>query len=195
MSILAVALVAGGGVLAFHTIGQFDDRTSVLVMIRDVPVGQQITKNDVTTTMVKTEDRVATVRGSELQRLVGMRAATDLKAGMLVVRHAVTDQLSPAPGQELVPIALKPSRLPARGLRPGDSVRVVPAPDAQEATKGHAITAVVDQVKGDDADGLVVIDLLVSLGDSDRLAEQSAAGQVMLVLRPKGGVTWPSTRS
>ncbi|WP_084965784.1 SAF domain-containing protein [Thermoactinospora rubra] len=187
MAVFSVALVTGGGVLAFHTVGRLDDRTSVLVMARDVPIGQQITREDVTTAMVKADERLATVEGGQLQRLIGMRAATDLKKGMLVVRQAVTDRVSPVRGQELVPVALKPSRLPARGLRPGDLVRVVPAPDAQTPmpSKAEAVTAAVDQVKGVDADGLVVVDLIVNAGDSDQLAEQSAAGQVVLVLRSR----------
>lgn len=183
MAIFAVAVVAGGGVLAFHTISQLDDRSPALVVTSDVPVGQQLTKNDLAVAMVNADDSVTTVHGGQLARVVGTRAAVELKKGMLLVRQAVTDEMKPAPGQELVPVALKPSRLPARGLRPGDAVRVVPAPETSKAPK---VTALVDLVRPADTDGLMVIDLLVNAADSDRLAAECADGQVMLVLTSKG---------
>lgn len=184
IAIVAVAIVMGGGVLAFHTLQQLDDRSPVLVVTRDVPIGQQLTKNDLAVAMVNADDHVATIRGSQLARVVGTRAALDLKQGMLLVRQAITDQMSPVPGQELVAVALKPSRLPARGLRPGDDIRVVPAP--QTSAKAPKVTARVDQVRTADTDGLVVVDLLVNAADGDRLAEACAEGQVMLVLTSKG---------
>ncbi|MFI6326531.1 SAF domain-containing protein [Nonomuraea sp. NPDC050556] len=182
--LFGVIVVAGGGVLAYHTVNELSDRTQVVVMSRDVPVGQSITVNDVTTTMVGAEDLVATVPGRELPRLIGMRAAVDLVSGMLVQRKLVTDQLVPLGDQQLVPIAVKPSRLPARGLRPGDFVLVVSTPDTPTA-KPPKIEGVVDQAKGPDTDGLMVVDLIVKNMDGPTLAALAAEGRVALVLNPR----------
>lgn len=188
--LLGVIVVAGGGVLAFHTINDMSDRVPVVVVTRDVAVGQQITSNDVTTTMVGADNVVVeTVPGRELRRLIGMRAAADLVTGMLVTPRLVTDQLSPTDAQQLVPVAMKPSRIPARGLKPGDPVLVVPAPDVQaEPSKSDippGTEAVVDQVKGPDTDGLVVVDLLVASTDGPSLATLAADGRVALILNPR----------
>ncbi|MEV7006640.1 SAF domain-containing protein [Streptosporangium sp. NPDC051022] len=184
--LLGLIVVAGGGVLAYHTVSRMSDRTSAVVMARDVAIGQQITESDVTTTMVGTDEMVATVPGRELGRVVGMRAAVDLMAGTLVQPKAVTDRLSPAGEQRLVPVAVKPSRLPARGFRPGDPVIVLPTPEGQAQTEAkEEITAVVDQVKGPDTDGLVVIDLIVDGADASKLAELAADGRIALVLTPR----------
>ncbi|MGP3921314.1 SAF domain-containing protein [Nonomuraea sp. 10N515B] len=185
--LFGVLVVAGGGVLAFHTVNGLSDRTQVVVMAQDVPVGQAITTNDVTTTMVGAEDLVATVPGRELGRIVGMRAAADLMSGMLVQSRLVTDQFAPIGDQQLVPLALKPSRLPARGLKPGDPVLVVFTPDVQTVpvTKAPKIEGIVDQAKGPDTDGLVVVDLIVKNTDGAALAALAAEGRVALVLNPR----------
>lgn len=188
MAVITVALLAAGGAATFYTVRQLDQRSSVVVMVRDVPVGQQISADDLATTMVNTDQTVATVRGTELRNVVGRQASVDLMRGMLLMDRAVTERITPVSGQELVPIALKPSRLPARGLRPGDVVRVVPSEDSQAeaAAKTPRPTAVVDKVKAMDTDGLVVVDLLVNDADADVVASQASRGQLVLVLRPKG---------
>ncbi|MBN6050733.1 hypothetical protein JYK22_02210, partial [Nonomuraea sp. RK-328] len=183
-------VVAGGGVLAFHTINGMSNRTPVVVVTRDVAVGQQITANDVAATMVGADTgAVGSLPGSELQRVIGMRAAADLVKGMLVQSRLVTAQLVPAADEQLVPVALKPSRLPARGLKPGDHVLVVPVPDEQTtlSRRGAApgVEAVVDQVKGPDTDGLVVVDLVVANVYGPSLAALAADGRVALILNPR----------
>ena len=49
-----------------------------------------------------------------------MIAATDLTAGSLLTRDALTDQRLPAPGQQLVGVGVSAVQLPATTLRPGD---------------------------------------------------------------------------
>ncbi|GAA3120089.1 hypothetical protein GCM10010466_08640 [Planomonospora alba] len=190
MVVFGLLIIAGGGALTYHGMGKLSDRVPVVVMARDVAVGQEITRSDVTTAMVGADETVATVPGHELQRVVGMRAAVDLMSGALVQRKAVTDRLTPAQSQQLVPVAVKPSRLPARGFAPGDMVLVVPAPGTQTAASTRSTTrteieAVIDQVKGPDTDGLVVVDLLVGGDDGSRLATLAADGEVAFVLNPR----------
>ena len=187
--VLGVLVVAGGAVLAFHAANRMSDRESVLVMTGDVALGQPITAQNVSTTMVGGDQTVATVRGQDLQRVIGMRAATDLMRGMLVQPRMVTDQVTPLNDQQLIPIAVKPCRLPARGLRAGDHILVVPIPEGQ-AGSGNKISsvgieAVVDQVKGPDNDGLMVVDVLVHNSAGPKLATLAADGSVALALHPR----------
>jgi hypothetical protein len=99
----------------------------------------------------------------------------------------VTGKLPPGPGQDLVPVAIKPSGLPASGLAPGEQVLVVPTP----ATSGSGATpvltspvaAVVEAVNAvPDQDGFDVVDLIVVSSEGPPVAEQAATGQVALVV-------------
>lgn len=103
----------------------------------------------------------------------------------------VTDAIVPAPGQAIVPVALKPSQLPARGIQPGDRVvatAVLPATPGRTAG-GSPIEHVarVDQVGRPDADGLVVVDLVVPATEGTALARQAADGRIALVLQSRAG--------
>lgn len=188
--LLGVLVVAGGGALGYHTVNGLSDRVPVLVMTRDVPLGQQLTANDVTTTTVGVDDLVGTVPSLELPRVIGMRAAADLIGGMLLQPRLVTDRVTPLGDQQLVPVAVKPSRLPARGLHPGDSIVVVATSEGQPTPTTKAfvmprIEAIVDQVKGPDTDGLMVVDLIVSARVGADLAARASDGEVAMVLNPR----------
>lgn len=200
---LGVLLVAGGGLLSFQVISALNDRVPVVVTTRDVAVGQRISAQDVTTSMVGSDDRVARIPGRRLRDVVGKFAAVDLRRGSLVAPASISDQLRPAPDQQLVPVAVKPSRLPARGLQPGDQVVVVAASDDSGATAPEAtstrdgkpataaaqgeITATVDRVSAaPDPDGLIVVDLLVAAADGPRLARTAADGHVVVLLNSRG---------
>lgn len=189
MIVLSVLLAVIGALASYYVVHQLSDRVPVLVMLRDVPVGQQISLQDVTTAMVAVDSTVATLSGHELNRVVGMTAKVDLHSGELLSGSTITDQVRPVVGEELVPVALKPSRLPVRSLKPGDVVFVVPTPGAQTdpGTKPtRPIEATVDRVStGADTDGLIVVDLLVTTDNSQALARQAAEGQVALVLTPR----------
>jgi hypothetical protein len=182
--LLGTLIMAGGGVLAAWAVNQLSGRELVIVMSREVSVGQEITRDDVSTTLVGADEGVATVPERELQQVIGMRAAVRLLAGTLLQRNAMTDQMSPAYDQQLVPVAVKPSRLPARGFQPGDPLLVITKSE-DEALRKPAITAVVDQVKEPDTDGLVVVDLLVNSADGPKLASLAADGDVAMVLTPR----------
>ncbi|WP_182900997.1 hypothetical protein [Microbispora sp. H10830] len=74
--------------------------------------------------------------------------------------------MTQGPGQQLVPLALKPGQLPARGLRAGDRVLVAaeltdPGQETRAVVKD--LPAVVDRVGEADPDGVRVVDLLVGL--------------------------------
>ncbi|MEV4170181.1 SAF domain-containing protein [Nonomuraea sp. NPDC049709] len=186
--VLGALVVAGGTALAAHTVNRMSDRESVLVMTQDVALGQPIAADNVSTAMVGADQDVAMLRGEDLPRVIGMRAAVDLMRGMLVQPRMFTDHVTPLPDQQLIPVAVKPSRLPARGLRPGDRLLVVLRPEGQVASDEEApdgIEAVVDHTKGPDNDGLMVVDVLVSKSDGPKLAPLAADGQVALALNPR----------
>ncbi|MFC5829519.1 SAF domain-containing protein [Nonomuraea insulae] len=180
--------IVGGMVVAFQTVNRLSNRDEVLVVTRDVVLGQPITEANVSTAMVGGDQTVAMLSGQDLPKVMGMRAAADLMSGTLLQRRMLTDQVTPSAEQQLVPIAVKPSRLPARGLRPGDRLFVMLRPEnpaVPSVKEPVGIEAVVDHTKGPDNDGLMVVDVLVNRSDAPRLGPLAADGQVALALMPR----------
>ncbi len=188
MIALAAALV-GAGILASVALYNRENRqVPVLVVTTAVPVGSVITSADVGTTTVAAGPGVQTIPARQLSQVVGLVAATSLRPGTLLASSELTSKLPPGPGQDLVPVALKPSGLPASGLAPGDQVLVVATPSGSSGS-GTApvltspVAAVVEAVNSvPDQDGDDVVDLLVTSGSGPSVAEQAATGQIALIV-------------
>ncbi|WP_327586979.1 SAF domain-containing protein [Nonomuraea sp. NBC_00507] len=198
MIALAIALIALGALLAAYLVTSLDTRASVLVAARNIAIGEQLGQADLTEAKISAEPGIATVPSRQLQQLVGRVAAVDLPKGSLLGPASVTTQLSPKRGEALVPVAFKPSQLPARGLRTGDRVQMIVVPDPARPPQngdGQAVSdqdpsltdaplsAVVDRVGASNAtDGLVVVDLIMAESGGPQMAKQAAAGRIALVL-------------
>lgn len=196
MLALAVLLVATGALLATYVVTSMSDRSSVIVLRRDVPVGMPIAAADVATALVSVDRNVRTIPGSQLDEVVGKIASTDLKSGTLLTASQLTGARSPGQGQQIVPVALDPAQVPARGLAPGDRVLVVVTQGKQGEPQDGGGTAApnggradvegtVDRVGGPDADGRIVVDLLLGAQAGPGVARQAAAGRIALVLTPR----------
>lgn len=166
-------------------------RQVVVRMVRDVPVGRQISRADVGLTSVAVDAGVVTVPAGHLGEVVGQRAAVDLRNGTLVSPAQVTTRLTPSPGEALVTVAMKSGQLPPDGLAPGSRVRIVSAPGQDVgASAGRPVgdvPATVDAVGDADTEGTVPVSLLVADGAASGVARQAAQGQIMLVVTARGG--------
>jgi hypothetical protein len=188
---LAVAM-AGAGVLISAALYQHADHQVPVVMVTtDVAPGAVITARDLTATDAVVGPGVHVVPAAQLGQVDGEVAAVGLRAGTLLAPSDLTTAQPPGPGQQLVPVALKPSALPASGLFPGDRVLVVPTPGDQGQPGGSAgaqplaapVPAVVAAVNAAGAQaGFVVVDLLVSASDGPAVAEQASTGQFALIV-------------
>ena len=189
-------LVAVSGALVAWLFVTASDRTPVLVVARDVPVGARITAADLITAQVGADSSVRTVPETRKTQMVGLFAAVDLRAGTLLTPSELTDAQSPQPGQMLVPVAQKASQLPA--LSPGDQVTVVPTPgsggqDNSSSGNGaagpltHPVPAVVDQVTDPDAEGTVRVQLLVSSDAGSLILQQASTGRWALAVTARRG--------
>ena len=135
----------------------------------------------------------ASLRGE----VVGRTAAVELRPGTLLTGEEVTDAVIPGAGEQVVGVAGRPGQLPARGLRSGDRVLVVPVPGDQArggaATPGDVgpvgepVPARVVQVGPADADGTVTVDVVVGEALGLRVAALASTGRIALVLQPAGG--------
>ena len=193
VALLALAVLVN--VYLFTTSGH---RIAVIRVVQRVPVGQQLTRAALTTTLVALGPGVQMIPARQLSEVVGRRAAIDLLPGTLLTAAQVTTQLTPQPGQALVTVPVKPSQLPPRGLAPGSQVRIVstagaPGQDNTDnagpgtRTSAKEVLATVDSVGGPDTDGTMTASLLVDDPDSSAVAQQAALGQIALVITSRQG--------
>ncbi|MFI0411985.1 SAF domain-containing protein [Actinomadura sp. 3N508] len=195
MVVIGMLLMLTGALSAAYLYTETGDRTSVVMVTRDIPVGSPIDAWDVATTQVDAGQGVALVPGRQLRQVVGRVASVDLRKGTLLAPSQVTTALSPRTGQQVVPIALKASQLPARGLAPGDQVLVIATPGQQgqsppTAAGGDQLTqdtaATIDQVSSADAEGSVQVDLVVDARVGPAIAKQASTGRLALVVTARG---------
>jgi hypothetical protein len=189
MVALAVALIGAGILGGAALYRNVNHQVPVLMVAVPVPAGTVVTQADLSTTSVTTAKGVQVVPARQESQVVGLVAAADLQPGTLLAAGDLTTALPPIAGEVLVPIAVKPSWLPASGLATGDHVVVVPAPGAQGTSNsattlpGRPVAGVVEDVsRGPDADGLEVLDLLVPTGSGPVLAKEAATGDIALIV-------------
>lgn len=194
---LSVALIAVGGLSGAVLYTSSGQRTSVVVLARDVPIGAQITRADLTEASLALDPVVKSVKASDETTLVGQRAAVDLKAGSLLAPSQVTRTTLVGPTEQLVGVSLKPSQLPATPLSPGLRVLIVSTPDPNAVSAGKTSTgdtapqtlaATVVKV-GDPATGtgITTVDVAVPVGDGPALASRVATGNVALIVASRAG--------
>jgi hypothetical protein len=188
MIALAAALIGAGILASVALYNREDHQVPVLVVTTAVPVGSVITSADVGTTTVAAGPGVQTIPAKQLSAVLGLVAATTLRPGTLLASSELTSKLPPGPGQDLVPVAVKPSGLPASGLAPGDQVLVVATPSGSSGSGAapvltSPVAAVVQAVNAvPDQDGDDVVDLLVTSSNGPSVAEQAATGQIALII-------------
>ena len=195
LGVAVVVVTTATGVLLVERSG---DRVAVLAVGRAVPVGQAITGGDLRVARVAEDSGLTPVRASDRDRVVGRVAAVELRPGTLLTAEEVTDATVPGAGEQVVGVALRAGQLPARGLRPGDRVLVVPVPGDQSTSgggsgaaatvgpTGESVRARVVQVGAASTAGTVTVDLVVGQDVGERVAALASTGRVVLVLLPAG---------
>ncbi|MBC6451367.1 SAF domain-containing protein [Actinokineospora xionganensis] len=188
LAALIVALAAWANVVL---VNRLDDRVEVLSVVRTVPAFERITDADLGVARIAADPGLRPVPASERASVVGKVAAVELRPGTLVVREQVTEARPPFPGQQLVGLAVKPGQMPGGGVVPGDMVLVVTVASEQPGSSavpgGDGVRAQVVRVGPPSSDGSVTVDVVVSVPNGPPLASASSAGQVALVLLPRGG--------
>lgn len=181
--VLVVGLAATGGWL-YVTAGE---KQPVAVVARHVPVGQVITRDDLTTTDVA--GGITAVSGANLHTLVGQRAAVELLPGMVMLRAMVTDAPALTAGQAQVGVAVKGGQMPAEGLSPGDVVEVYalagkPAEGAQPAAALLGRATVLAAKPNPAQAGGMLVTVMVPAKQVAVVVAASAAGTAALVQVP-----------
>ncbi|MFJ9752704.1 SAF domain-containing protein [Streptomyces chartreusis] len=192
---LSLALVAAGGAGVAVLLLQVGHRTEVVTVVRDVQVGQVLTEQDLGRASIALDPALKAVASDDLESVVGKRAAVELKPGSLLAPTQVTKNSLVKPGEQLVPIGLKPEQVPATALVPGQKVQLVHVP-AQGATvsdadggrsPGTIAGRVVKASKAASGSGVVVVDVATAAADGPTVAGWVSVGALRLVLDAPDG--------
>jgi len=191
---MAVALVAvgvGANAWLYMSTG---NREPVVAVAHDVPMGAQLTSDDLVEARIATDPVLTPVPASQLKKMIGKRTTVGLTKGSLLTSQSVTDQPLIKQGQSLVGVSLSPAQIPASQLSPGQKVNVIHTPKnnaaagdgASGGSKTTTVQAVVIEVGKADNSGDRVVDLAANTLDGATLAQWSANGEASLVVVPSG---------
>ena len=152
--------------------------------------GTVISRDQLMTVQVGSDPALRPVDASQIENMVGKRAAVDVAAGSLLTADVATSKNVPAQGQSLVGVAVTPAMMPGTQLVAGDRIRIVATPAQQAlgetATSPVAVAAVVVSTQtgadttGQGAQTIITVD--VPTADAAQLAAIAAAGKVAVVL-------------
>ncbi|MFI6031395.1 flagellar biosynthesis protein FlgA [Amycolatopsis magusensis] len=179
VGLLTAALCATGSVFIYRGV---DTAEAAIGLAQPIRFGQTITAEALLEVQVRPEPGVQPMPWSKRAEFVGKKAATDLWPGGLLVPQAVQGPEIPAPGQQLVGIAVKPPQLPATPLEPRQFVLLVPS--GPEAAEWEPVRGSVVRIGDRDASGIRVVDVLVADRAGPRLATRASTGAVAIVLLP-----------
>lgn len=110
--VVGVALVVTGALATVNLTSRLGDRVDVLVLARDVPVGQPVSAADLRVEQVMDGSSIPTVREADAASVVGKVAAVPLRAGRLLAADDVGAPAWPTGGQVVVAVALAPGAYP-----------------------------------------------------------------------------------
>lgn len=173
---LAVVVGVVGALLALYAYRAAVAREGVVALVRDLPVGSVVQASDLREVLLPPDSGLATVAWSDVDGVIGLVAATELRTGQVLTPGSVTSDQVPAPGEAVVGLSVGAGRFPASGLRAADEVLVVLGGGAPPR-RAAVITA------GEpDLSGRRTVDVLVPQADAEELALASAEGRVVIVL-------------
>lgn len=177
------ALAIAGNVFAYTSL---DSAEPVVQAVRDIPAGEQLSRDAFRTVEVDVDRDVNVVPADQLESLVGTYAKVRIVSGSLLVPQAVQSTPLVEPGRAVVAVLVEPGELPI-GLRERVPVQVVvPARSPEEAAEVFEAVTVglptaTTSALGEQSLSLeVVADDAAAIAAADRvrvvLVEPTAAG-------------------
>lgn len=183
---LGAVLAALGGLAAAWYVLSAGDRVPVLAVVQPVAEGEVIEAADLARVRMPAEPLLSPLPADQFDSVVGQRAAVALVPGALLVAEQLTTDVVPAAGDALVGVSLTRAQMPAEPLTPGMDVLLVSTPKSQDepalAEDPDTMPATVVRVSAPDANGLVVVDVLVPDDDGPHAAALAATNRVSLVV-------------
>ena len=179
---LLVTVVFALGAVLWHLSAV--EKVSALVVASSVERGEVIDASDVTVAYVSSDDPLARLDGSQIDRVVGRVALVDLAEGTLLTNSVIADAAAVQEGDGVVGLSLDPGAYPARRLAPGDRVNVVRSAEVAELDADPTVIArnatvfAVDELASD----RLLVSVLATEADAEAVAAVASAGGLRLVL-------------
>ena len=187
---LAVLLIAGGALTAGYVAQRIGATHDYLGVSRPVGKGAEITAADLITIRVNDAIGLKPIPTSQLRSVIGKRAAVPLVPGTLLTAAQLTDEPVPAPGNQLLGLALSEDRMPKGRLAVGASVLLVVTPKKTGVTGDQpadlvpprTIVGTVVDVKASSKQGDTIVNVEVSNADAPTVAAMHAEDRIVLTM-------------
>jgi hypothetical protein len=153
--------------------------------------GETIERNDLATVTLRGDSLPHVIPATQLNDLVGKRAAFDLVEGSVISSTSVADSAVPAEGRAIIGLKLAPGRAPSNLLLPASRVRLIAIPAAADSSIADKLSGsifagtVIDQSQAADGTSILVnVDVdaaaaptIATLAAQDRVAIVRDAGR------------------
>lgn len=186
-ALLVIACAAASLVMSLNS----GHRDSVLALARPVPVGQELTAQDLKQVSIAVDPGVSVVDAGQAASVVGKTMSASLPAGALLTPEAVSGAGIPESGQAIAALSLKAGQFPPE-VSPGSHVSVVLVPGQLGATQAgppEAATgwqAVVTSVTSPANQQITVVSVQLSPASARQIAAVPA-GQLAIVMLAGSG--------
>jgi hypothetical protein len=178
---LGIVALCLGGLLSYLIYARIATETAVIAAAHTVYRGETIEQADLATITVRDGSLPHAIPATQLQDLVGKRAAFDLVEGSAVVSTAVADVAIPAEGRAIVGLKLAQCR-----ALPSSRVRLIAMPAAADSSTSDKLAesifvgSVIDQAPA--ADGTsILVNVDVDAAAAPTIAMLAAQDRVALV--------------
>ncbi len=181
----ALVAICLGALLAAWAWTATTQTQEVLVARDTIERGAVIEADDLVRVRVSADPALKPVPASQLDEVVGQRAAVDVAGGAMLTPDSFTSGVVPDGTNSIVGVAFTPAQAPGLTLQVGDHVRVVATPGQGEESRSGVpefSEGTVAAVHASDETGQMVVDLLVPHADAAALAARAATGNVALIL-------------
>ncbi|MEV4416249.1 SAF domain-containing protein [Catellatospora sp. NPDC049609] len=189
---LAVLLIIVGALTAAYVAQRIGSTHDFLAVARPVGKGAEITRADLVVVRVNEAVGLRPIAARDSGDVIGKRAVMALVPGTLITRDQVTDTAVPAPGHQLIGLALGEDRMPsASRLTVGAKVLLVVVPkkgvedkevQGPDLVPPRTITATIIDISPGTRSGQTVIDVEVATADAPTVAALAADDRVVLSL-------------
>jgi SAF domain len=188
---LGIVALCLGGLLSYVIYARVATETAVVAAAHTVYRGESIDRSDLATITLRGGSLPHAISATQLDDLVGKRAAFDLVEGSVISSTAVTNSAIPAEGRAIIGLKLAPGRAPGNLLLPDSPVRLIAMPAAADSSTTDKLAgnifvgSVIDQSQAADGTSILVnVDVdaaaaptIATLAAQDRIAIVRDAGR------------------
>lgn len=184
LAILCIVLAALG---AAWGATKYRHTTDVVSVRQSVSRGEIIQREDLQSASITLDPALHTIPKSQLESLVGKRAASDLRSGALVTPDSVSSANFPPKGGSVVGIYLSNGQLPQTKLRSGATVRLVATPKSQDdlpavSAQQTSFNATVVEIHQQGDSTHTSLDVLVPSAQATQVAALAATQRLAVIL-------------